>query len=374
MMDGTAYVHSTSPKAVASKMKKSAVYRDDDEENLISSNIMHDRRIVRGNTYAAQVVTQNAQREVERLRAENERALRREATRRRREQMSKPSTPPPVHGRMHCEAQTETFLEELTDRAVEVDSETQTEPFRDRPPSPLFVPSKTGQDKATEIGAEELFDFNSEVGPILEVLVGKTLRISMLEVMEEEELEQIRQRQREFEQMRNAELMEVQRLDAQASRRFAEKQRRLNQERERIRAQTELQEKVAARAFAKSYLVDLSELVFEKLEDDGHFYDPVTREVETVFMPWLMDSLVSDTTSFTDSRSMADDLIKQAIQVAADTQADILRQRAEAEAARLAAIKKAEEQAEAARLAAEEEAAAAAAAAEQGEENGGEAS
>lgn len=275
---------------------------------------------------------------------------------------------------MHCEAQTETFLEELTDRAVEVDSETQTEPFRDRPPSPLFVPSKTGQDKATEIGAEELFDFNSEVGPILEVLVGKTLRISMLEVMEEEELEQIRQRQREFEQMRNAELMEVQRLDAQASRRFAEKQRRLNQERERIRAQTELQEKVAARAFAKSYLVDLSELVFEKLEDDGHFYDPVTREVETVFMPWLMDSLVSDTTSFTDSRSMADDLIKQAIQVAADTQADILRQRAEAEAARLAAIKKAEEQAEAARLAAEEEAAAAAAAAEQGEEYGGEAS
>ena len=44
MMEGTAYVHSSSPKALASKMKKTAVYRDDDEENLMSSNIMHVRR------------------------------------------------------------------------------------------------------------------------------------------------------------------------------------------------------------------------------------------------------------------------------------------------------------------------------------------
>ena len=44
-----------------------------ENEALMSNNIMFDRRVVRGNTYAAQVVTQNAQREVERLRQENER-------------------------------------------------------------------------------------------------------------------------------------------------------------------------------------------------------------------------------------------------------------------------------------------------------------
>ncbi|CAN0456338.1 unnamed protein product, partial [Scytosiphon promiscuus] len=38
-----------------------------------------------------------------------------------------PRTPPPVEGRMHMDAQTEEFLEELTDRPVEMSIETQTE-------------------------------------------------------------------------------------------------------------------------------------------------------------------------------------------------------------------------------------------------------
>ena len=42
----------------------------------------------------------------------------------------------------------------------------------------------------------------------------------MMEVMEEAELDAIQRRQMEFEQMRNAELVEVQRLDAEASRRL----------------------------------------------------------------------------------------------------------------------------------------------------------
>ena len=183
MMEGSAYIHSTSPKPLASNIPK-AIYRGE-EENLISNNIMFDRRVVRGNTYAAHVVTQNAQHEVERLRHENERTLRREATRRRRGQLEKPNTPPPASGRVHVEAQTETFLEELYDLPVETVATTQTEPLLDRPPSPLFIPSKTGVDKETEIPPSDLFDFDMEVKPILEVVVGKTLRISMLEVMEE---------------------------------------------------------------------------------------------------------------------------------------------------------------------------------------------
>merc|ERR1711865_1341005 len=77
---------------------------------------------------------------------------------------------------------------------------------------------------------------------------------------EEAELSAIQCRQMEFEQMRNAELVEVQRLDAEASRRFAEKQRRITQEADRLRQQAELGQKIAARAFARSYLANLSEL------------------------------------------------------------------------------------------------------------------
>ena len=125
--------------------------------------------------------------------------------------MAPPGTPPPVEGRAHMDIQTENFLEELTDRPVESNVETQTEAFLDRPPSPLFVPAKNGKDVETQIESGDLFDFDLEVSPILDVLVGKTLEVSMLELMEEEELSAIRKQQEKFEMMRNAELSEVQR-------------------------------------------------------------------------------------------------------------------------------------------------------------------
>ena len=69
----------------------------------------------------------------------------------------------------------------------------------------------------------QLFDFDVEVKPILEVLVGKTVEQSLLEVMEEEELANLRQQQRAFEELRNAELVEQQRLEEQERRHREEK-------------------------------------------------------------------------------------------------------------------------------------------------------
>ena len=43
------------------------------------------------------------------------------------------------------------YLEELTDTVPESDNTTQTDAFMDRPPTPLFVPQKTGMDAATQI-------------------------------------------------------------------------------------------------------------------------------------------------------------------------------------------------------------------------------
>lgn len=69
--------------------------------------------------------------------------------------------------------QTDLYLEELTDVVPEADNATQTDAFLDRPPTPVFVPHKTGTDAVTQIEAGELFNFDYEVDPILEVLVGK---------------------------------------------------------------------------------------------------------------------------------------------------------------------------------------------------------
>ena len=69
----------------------------------------------------------------------------------------------------------------------------------------------------------QLFDFDIEVKPILEVLVGKTVEQALLEVMEEEELANLRAQQRAFEELRNAEMVETQRLEEQERRHREEK-------------------------------------------------------------------------------------------------------------------------------------------------------
>jgi len=193
------FEYASAPQAVGTKLKRPKYRTDENDALALGSNIMYDRRVVRGNTYGAQVVTQNASRELERLRSENERAMKREVARRRLELGARPSTPPAVSGRVHMDTMTDTYLEELSDRPVEVDADTQTEAALDRPPSPLFVPAKSGADVACQVEVDEIFDFDAECAPLLEVLVGKTLQTAMLEAMEEEELAAIRRRQDQFE-------------------------------------------------------------------------------------------------------------------------------------------------------------------------------
>jgi len=317
------FVHSAEPRSVDANRKSASAggkYREPNNQDEMSQsgNIMFDKRVVRGNTYAAQVLTANAQDERERARMEREREKKKRAMKAAKasSQPPMPSTPPAVGGRKHIEVQTENFLEELTDNVPEVDEETQTDFYMDRPPSPLFVPAKIGVDQSTQIENDDLFDFNLEVAPILEVLIGKTLQVSMMELMESEELLSIRLHQQEFEQTRNAELAEVQRLEAEAKRKFAEKNRRVKEQKECAEARQELQQKIAARSFAKNYLADLHGNVFSKLMESGHFFDPLAREVENDFIPWVFNEAVNHVEKAATSRACADKILESALELA----------------------------------------------------------
>lgn len=224
----------------------------------------------------------------------------------------KPDTPEPTEGRKHIDVQTEQYLEELTDRPVEVDVDTQTDAFMDQLPAPIFIPMKTGVDVETQIYEGDLFDFDMEVEPILEVLVGKTLEQSMMEVMEEEELANMRAHQEHFEQIRNAELAETQRLEEAEKRRMHEKERRVAQEKERVAREQQVTEKVAARAFTKGFLSELQSSVVSNLSDAGFFYDPLEAEIANDFLPGLMDSMSAELDMLQVARAIADDLIAAA--------------------------------------------------------------
>ena len=61
------------------------------------------------------------------------------------------------------------------------------------------MPKKTGIDKDTQIGDYDLFDYDREVQPILNVLLTKTIEQSLLEVEEETELEEIRKFKQDYQ-------------------------------------------------------------------------------------------------------------------------------------------------------------------------------
>ncbi|KAK9816840.1 hypothetical protein WJX72_005799 [[Myrmecia] bisecta] len=296
------YTHSAEPKAVTQRKAK---YRDQ-EELMYPSNLMFDRRVVRGNTYASQV-----------LPAEPPALPLNTSTKQPTKQSVRPApaprTPEPVAGRKHMDIQTDSYLEELTDVVAEAEISTQTDAFMDRPPTPLYIPKKTGVDANTQIDDGDLFDFDFEVEPLLEVLVGKTLEQGLLEVMEEEELAAMRAHQAHFEQVRNAELAAVQRMEAAERRKMEEKERRLEQARRRAAAERDLREKVAANSFARGYLRGLMGTVFGRLYDSGFFYDPVQREVETEFLPWLKAEALQALDSLAQARAVFASVVGDAL-------------------------------------------------------------
>uniref|UniRef100_A0A8C5H968 Radial spoke head protein 3 homolog B-like n=1 Tax=Gouania willdenowi TaxID=441366 RepID=A0A8C5H968_GOUWI len=281
------YSFSSRPRAVEDRSRT----LPPEKSRPMYGNIMFDRRVVRGNTYSQHFRPSTAQPDPAEIRREQVSKQRTSARRRAREQLLQPTTPEPVQGRKHMDVQTELYLEELSHVVVTADMECQSDAFLDRPPTPLFIPAKSGKDVETQIEEGELFDFDVEVQPLLEVLVGKTMEQSMLEVMEEEELASLRAQQKAFKVLRNMEQAEVQRLQEQERRRREERERRIMQQREALRKEKETVEKIAARAYTQQSLVDLLPTVFNSLRTHGYFYDPVERDIETNFIPWLMEEV-----------------------------------------------------------------------------------
>ncbi|KAJ1440528.1 radial spoke 3 protein [Ochromonadaceae sp. CCMP2298] len=342
------FEYSTQPHAAPTKKKNK--YRSEGEENVGPdgiSNIMYDARVVRGNTYAAKVMTTSLKKDLDRTSKKQPKQSKMLGYARRS------STPPPVSGRTHMNMQTEDFLEEITDRPIEQDVETQTTAALDRPASPLFVRAKIGFDAETQIENGDLFDFDLEVEPILEVLVGKTIHVSMLELMQEEELDAIRLQQEEFEAVRNVELAEVQRLEAEIKRKAAEKDRRIAQEKKRLEDRRRLEETVAARAFSDQFLGDLHLNVFDMLQEQGHFFDPVQREVEQLFMPALIEGLTRGGGCYEAASIIAAELLEGARAKAKAFEAEAIKLRKEMQARVAAEQEKQLAIAEEARLAAE---------------------
>ena len=77
-----------------------------------------------------------------------------------------------------------------------VTESSQTDEFVYRAPPGAYVPPKIGMDVGTQVNPEtgDLFSFDVEVQPILDVIISKTMEQALMEVRQEEQLLDLRQR------------------------------------------------------------------------------------------------------------------------------------------------------------------------------------
>jgi radial spoke head protein 3 len=289
------YQFSAEPRTVKAKVGK---YRDQEESNR-PVNIMIDKRVVRGNTFASMMIPPSTQQEIEKKQQQDRRQLSQIQGKEKttsREGEREVSTPEPIEGRQHIDVQTENIPEELSEKPVEFEIEVQTDYYIDRPPTPLLMPKKIGEDVDTQVEDGELFDFDIEVDPILEVLIGKTLEIGRMEVLEEEELNAMKLHQHEFEQKRRNELSEVQRLEGEEIRKREESKRRKIEAKTKKENMQFAHKKYISRIMAKKFLSGLSATAFEDLKALGTYSDIQEISFHDQLLPWIVSSTESSLT------------------------------------------------------------------------------
>lgn len=303
------YRFAAEPRALDARASK---YREFIEE-IPPANIMFDRRVVRGNTYASMIIPASTQQEIERQQARKKDQSKNQKSRiqpqedsldLKQDQSELPNIEEPKT--------LESLLEPKTDPTMG-NTLTQVEFYIDRPPTPLFIPNEEGENKASQIEDGDLFDYDIEVEPILEVITGKILEHARMEVLEEYEIELMRKHKRNFTQKRDAELIEVQRLQAEFNRRKHEDDRRKLQARTQRELKRIAHEKFVCRLTSKRFLSNIRFNVSQKLLDLGVFKDPAETGVHDQYLPWLVDTMQSTLFKQSAVEEILDNVFRQTV-------------------------------------------------------------
>jgi hypothetical protein len=170
-------------------------------------------------------------------------------------------------------------------------SESQTDVFLPEPPEPEYVPRKTGIDASTQIYAGDLFSFDVEVAPILDVLVTKTLEQALTEVDDEDELANVAKFKEEWGRRQRNLVADWEQTVKVERERAAEKERVLAAAKARKKRELALMTKLAAKRNAEQYLRGVTQAATKDLLKVGHFPEKLEGLLGQEFWPWVMQKV-----------------------------------------------------------------------------------
>uniref|UniRef100_A0A7R9UC15 Radial spoke protein 3 n=1 Tax=Pinguiococcus pyrenoidosus TaxID=172671 RepID=A0A7R9UC15_9STRA len=300
-----AYAYAAEPRAVPGRRQK---YRYYEEGGL---NIMADPRVVRGNTYSESFRMRHAGSRKASQPSRGPSNAEGKAARSLRQAMPRGD----VFAHKDVEKPRQridlsAYLVEQAKRPETYDVETTIDPFLPLPPPEPYIPAKTGVDVETQISSsDELFQFDEEVKPLLDVLISKSVEQAKLELEHTAELAAIDADLSAYQDAVEDEKRAIGQLETSIIERAKAKAKALRERKEEATRRRDQAEQLAMAIYENRLHVEASALkkYLKSLED------PVADEVMAKFLPYLVDEVATQSERVADADELLDGALHDAL-------------------------------------------------------------
>jgi hypothetical protein len=163
----------------------------------------------------------------------------------------------------------------------------QTDPLPEPPQPVLIWPKKTGIDVECQIEDGDLFNFDTEVQPLVHIIVSKTLEESRREVLEEEELNHMKQQQEKYKKTNKINDDRIKSIEDKEKERFKEHNRKKDLKNKRNELTKIFQKKLQSRMKAKQYISKLKSDCYNSLSQRKTFKNKEDNYYFTDLLPEL---------------------------------------------------------------------------------------
>lgn len=301
------FTYSSQPHSAPVKAVKK--YRDNphvpDETNL---TLMSDPRVVRGSTYSMA-------RKIAKSKAEFSKSLSMTQRKVVQHQVEAPASQPmyrfevkPFSNEQFDVAQ---YLVEQNDLPVlKATKDNQTDEFVPRPPSPDYVPAKNGVDVGTQVDDVcELFDFEKEVAPMLDVIVMKTIEQSLFEVESEAELDSLEAAAMQFRAEKFKEEEWVKQREEQAVKDHANTRNHILALQQAREAEVRTKTAVAGVQMMKQILPHAFDTIAASNLANGLWQTPEAAAAEGVVLPSLLAATSERAAAHLSAQDVVDEIL-----------------------------------------------------------------
>jgi hypothetical protein len=205
------------------------------------------------------------------------------------------------------------YLTEETEKIpISKPAESQTDEFDNRPPTPDYVPRKTGVDTSTQIiDTTELFNFDQEVDPILEIITKKVIEQALAEVNAEEELSALGESILKHEETASSEKAWVKEKEKEAVDLILLKENEVKIVSANNKAKHEATVKVAGLQAMRQLMDDIIDGATRELLANGDWSDPMKVNAQRSAAALMEESRIT-LESYNSAEEVMDELLAEA--------------------------------------------------------------